>query len=408
MGYFKTSVKGVSWVGAFRVSSRIVAFIRTIILARLLDPTAYGLFGIITLVVSFLEIFTETGVNVVLIQKRDEIDKYINTAWVVSIIRGTGMAIVIIALAGLISSFFQAPNAFNLLLLASLIPFIRGFINPSEVKFQKELKFSQEFWFRFAIFTLDSFTAIIFSLILRSAAGLVLGLISGAILEVIMSHVWLSPRPKFRFKGVQLREILSKGKWLTGASIFQFSFSQGDDIVVGRLLGASQLGIYQLAYNISGLPISEITDVFNRVLFPVYVKISADKNRLKRAFFKTTVTVSILATTLGVFIFLFSDPIVRVLLGDKWLAAIPILRILALFGVIQAINNSIHSLLLAIEGQKYVTVITFINTAGMLLPIIPLIQRFGLPGAPYAVLIGTLCALPITLFSLAKVFSTSK
>jgi O-antigen/teichoic acid export membrane protein len=414
MGYFKASLKGVTWVAAFRMATRIIAFIRTIILARILDPSQYGLFGVVTLVVSFLEIFTETGVNIMLIQKKEAIDKYISTAWVVSIARGILMGGVIVATASLVSSFFNNHSLIPLLYLSAFIPIIRGFINPSVVKFMKDLKFRQEFWFRFAIFTLDSAVAVTLSLILKSATGLIFGLIAGATLEVVLSHILLAPRPKLQFDKGQLKvdkeklkEILSKSKWLTSAGIFRFSFSQGDNIVVGRMLGVAPLGIYQLAYSVSSIPISEITDVFNRVVLSVYVKIADDPKRLKLAFLKTTVAISILSSVVGLGIFLFSDIFV-ILLGPKWIAVIPILRILAFFGIIQAINNSMHSFLLAVEKQKYVTVITFVNTAGLLISIIPLVQRFGLIGAPYAVLIGTISALPVTIYAINQVFKEKK
>lgn len=402
MGYFKEAAKGVSWVGAFRISTRAISFFRTIVLARILSPAQFGIFGIASLAITFLEILLETGVNVVLIQKKDKIDDYLNTAWVVSIIRGIIISAILVLSAPLVSRFFNSPEAARLIYLISLVSFIRGFINPSIVKFQKDLDFRGEFWFRFVIFLFDSTFAVVFSYILQSSVGIVYGLIAGAILELILSFIFVSPRPEFEFNGKKLKEVLSKGKWVTGAGVFQFVFKQGDDAFAGRVLGESSLGIYQVAYKISSLPISEITDVFGRVTFPLYVKIASDKKRLLQAFLKTTGIVSLLAFFLGAALFVFGESLVVIFLGEKWVLAVPLVKVLSVFGVVQAISNSVNSFLLALEKQRYVTIITFAQIAGLFAALIPLTSAYGLLGVAFAPLLGALIGIPFTLWFLKK------
>lgn len=399
MGYFKDALKGVSWIGAFRMSTRGISLVRTIILARILTPFYFGIFGIATLVLSFVEILTETGINVVLIQKKEDINKYINTAWVVSIFRGILIAIAIVLLSDPISVFFNAPQAREILILISFVPFVRGFINPSVVKFLKDLQFNKEFWYRFVVFLFDASVALVFSLLWRNAYGLVFGLIAGAILEVILSFIYVKPRPKFILDMDKFREVIGHGKWITGAGIFQFAFRQGDDAVVGRLLGESSLGIYQVAYKISTLPISEVTDVFNKVVLPVYVKISDDQARIRRAFLKTTAVISLLALAMGTAIFLFAPIIVEVVLGEAWIEAIPVLRVLAIFGIVQAITNSGYSLLLSLKKNKTVVMLTFIAILGLAVTIIPLVNQFGIVGAGMSALIGATISLPFMIYS---------
>src|SRR3990167_7344642 len=98
MGYKTDAFKGISWIGILRASTRGITFVRLAILARILSPAQFGVFGIATLVLSLLEIITETGINVFLIQKKD-IKSYINSAWIVSIVRGFIIAIFLFALA---------------------------------------------------------------------------------------------------------------------------------------------------------------------------------------------------------------------------------------------------------------------------------------------------------------------
>lgn len=402
MGYFKQTFRGVSWVSAFRMASRAISLLRITILARILLPVQFGVFGIATLVLAFLEILTETGINVFLIQKKETINKYIDTAWVVSIFRGSIISLVIFLLAKPISNFFSSPQSLISLYLISLVPLIRGFINPSVVKYQKELNFRAEFFFKFSVFVFDASLAIIFALITKRAESMIVGLIGGAVLETVLSFVLVKPRPKFVFHKQNLKEVLSVGKWLTGAGIFRYFFTQGDDIVVGRMLGEGNLGLYQVAYKVSTLPVSEVTDVFNKVVFPVYVKISDDLYRLKRAFLKTTFVVASISAFAGILIFTFPEQIVTLLLGDKWIEAVPILKILAVFGVIQAISNSMYSLLLALKKQKQVSFITFVGLISMIVGIFPLTENFGVLGAALAPLIGSIVTLPVMSYIVYK------
>jgi len=402
MGYFREAARGVSWVGAFRALTRGISFVRTIILARILTPSQFGVFGIATLLISFLEIMTETGINVFLIQKKADTKDYLNTAWAISILRGVLITTILLMLAIPISNFFGSPGSRQAIYLISLVSLIRGFINPSIVKFQKELRFRAEFWFKFIVFVFDSGVAVLISLSTRSELGIVWGLIAGAILELVLSYVFVKPWPKLVLEKQKASEIFTKGKWLTGIGIFQFLFRQGDDAVVGKILGESSLGFYQVAYKISSLPISEVTDVVARVNLPIYVNIVNDKKRLKNAFLKTTTVVSLVASALGLFLFLFGEYIVVFLLGKEWVAVIPLIKILSVFGVIQAITNSTHTLLLALEKQKYVTAITLVNILGMGLLIVPLTLEYGLVGAALSPLIGSVFGLPVMLWAVAR------
>lgn len=408
MGYLKDTIKGVTWVGAFRGFTRVIAFARMAILARILIPAQFGLFGIAMLVLAFLEILVETGINVFLIQEKENIDEYINTAWVVSIIRGLIISLVIFLAAKPISIFFEAPGSLNLLCLLALVPLIRGLINPSIVKFQKELRFQKEFWFKSSIFLFDAGVTVILALTIRSASSLVWGLIAGAVLEVLLSFIYTRPIPKFSLEVVKIRRIISRGKWMTGAGIFQYLFRQGDDAVVGRILGTTSLGLYQVAYKISSLPISEVADVAARVTFPVYMKISKNRKRLKGAFYKTLLVVSVLAIPFGLIIFFFSREIILVILGDQWLEAVPVLKVLSIYGIIRAIINPSLTVFLAVKKQELVTLVTFISILGLAVSIVPLVIRFGIVGAGISTIIGSLVSLPFVVYYSWKVLSDTK
>jgi O-antigen/teichoic acid export membrane protein len=407
MGYTKAAIKGISWMSSFKIATRAMSILKVVILARVLSPAQFGIFGIASLVLVFLQVITETGVNVILIQSKKEISEYVNSAWVISIIRGFIIFLIIVSLSPFIATFFKNSNAIPILLLIGVVPLIDGFINPSEVKFQKELKFNNEFWFRTSIFFVDALTAIIFAVLTHSVYSLIFGLYAGALFELIVSFL-IKPTPKLEFKFDYLKELFHKGKWVTAYGILAYFGENGDNIVVGRAMGASPLGIYEMAYTISIAPLSEISDVINQVVFPVYSKIQENRKRLLLAFAKTTLFISLGAAIVGGIIFFFPAQIITILLGTKWLSAVPALRILAIYGILRAVSAPASVVFLAVGRQNYVTVMTFARFAALIVTIYPLVVSFGLVGAAYSALLSVVIEIPVIVFLFIKIFIHTK
>lgn len=404
MGYSKQAFVGVSWMGAFRLISRIVAIGRSILLARILTPAQFGIFGIASIILSFLEILTETGINVFLIQEKSNIDKFVNSAWMVSIVRGIIICLGIVAVAPFIVDFFNINDLYGFLFLISLVPLIRGFINPAIVKFQKELKFNKEFVLRIAIYLFDSSISIILALIMKDAISFVWGLIAGAVLEVILSFILFRPRPLLKFEFNFVKLILNRGKWVTAFGIFNYIAQEGDTIVVGKLLGASPVGIYQMGYRLSTLPISEISDVVNRVVFPVYSKISEEKGRLLKAFRKTLLAVSLPVIILSTIIFFLPRSFFEILLSPQWGEISTILKILVIYGMLRAISGVSSSLFLALKKQNFVAGMTFVRVLVLAVTIVPLTTNYGIVGASFSALFSVLLELPLIGYFIFKIF----
>lgn len=393
-------------MGALRISTRAVAFIKLAILARLLTPEQFGIFAIASLAMALLEILTETGINVFFIQGEGKIKDYIDTSWVVSIVRGIIITAILLLASRYIAYFLNSPESYGLLKLISIVPLLRGFINPAIVKYQKNLEFNKEFIFRFVIFTFDAVVAIFLAQITKSASSLVWGLIVGAIIEIILSFTLVRPRPKFAFDFTKIKKVISRGKWITVFGIFNYSFENGDDIVVGKIMNTSSLGIYQVAYKISSLPITEIADVIGKVTFPVFVDISSDIVRLKKAFIKTILFVSTVVTVVGLVLFIFPREVILLVLGDQWLAAVPALRVLSILGVIRAILTVPNAVFLAFKKQEYVSTITFVSLLILAITVVPLVLKYGIVGAAFSATFSAAVSLPFSAYFMYKAFKS--
>ncbi len=405
MGYSSRTIHGLSWAWAQSIFIRGISLLKILILARILTPREFGDFGISLLILALLETLTETGVNVFLIQKKENLSKYINSAWIVSIARGFIIFFVFIIFSGFIADFFKAPHIKNILILFSFVPLIRGFINPAEIKFQKEINFDKDFIYRMSIAFIDMLATIFLVLIIKNISGLVIGMLTGVIFQVILSFLLIKPRPQIKFKRLYIYRIINQGKWVTLSGIFNYLFHNLDNIIVGKFLGTYNLGLYEMSYNIAMLPITDVADVISRVTFPVYSKFSDDLERLRKAFLKTELLLILITVPFGFVVFFFANGLIEFFLGKQWLPMVNILKILVVLGVVHSIFGFPAIVFLSVNKQIYSSIITLINLIVLVICIFPLITYFGLLGVAFAALLGVIVPIPVSLYFLRKIFN---
>lgn len=334
-------------MGVLRVFTRVAALVKIAILARILTPYDFGQFGMAALALAFFETLTETGVNQALIHSDRKTEELVDSAWVVSIGRGFLISVLILAASWPLSSFFRDSAVLPLVWLAATVPLVKGFINPMVIKFLKELEFGRELKFRSVLVVVDAAAAIAAALIFKSAAALILALLLTGLAEVLMSFWWFKIRPRFKLQPGYLREILGYGKWVTLSGVLSWAASEVDDLVAGRWFGTSALGVYQAAYKISTLPVTEISGTVNQVAFPVLAKVKADKNRFWRIFGWGIGGIGVIGVIGGAILWFFPSQVVMILLGKQWFEAVPLIRYLAVFGVIRSLESGLQPAFLA-------------------------------------------------------------
>ena len=402
MGYFKVAFKGLGYQTILRVSIRIIGFVKIALIARILGPAELGIFGIASLILSLLETLTDTGINVFLIQQNKNYKKYLNSAFLISIARGLIIAGVIVLSGPLIRIFFNIESTTYVLVLVSIVAILRGLVNPAIVKLEKEMFFDKELILRLFLYVVDTIFALYFTFKYQRAEGILIGMIIGVILEVLISWLFINPKPKIILNKKDVKFVLLRGRWVTLTGIFNYLFHNIDDIIVGKLLGIYSLGIYQLAYKLSTVPIYETGEIFGRVTFPIYTKISNDRVRLKRAFKKVTLTISLLVIPAGLILIIFANSIVSIVLGNKWIEAVPVIKLLAVFGILRSISASVTPLLYSIKKQAYAMNIMLLGLCSLILTIIPFIKYYGLNGAALSTIIATIFTLPLIYYYLKK------
>jgi O-antigen/teichoic acid export membrane protein len=341
-------VKGGLWVFALRIINRGLGFVRTIILARLLIPEDFGLLGIAMLAISTLETFSQTGFHAALIQKKENIKSYLDTAWTVSAVRGIALFLILFLLAPVIASFFNSPKATLVIRVIAISTLLSGWRNIGIVFFRKELEFNKQFFYEFSATLVDLTVAISLAFTLRNVWALVWGGLAANLTRLFMSYVLHAYRPKLRLQKEEFHELFGFGKWILGSSIIIFLIIQGDDIFVGKILGVTALGLYQMAYLISNLPATEITHAISQVTFPAYSKLQDNLSKLREAYLRVLQIAAFLSFPTAGLIFVLAPDFTIIFLGEKWTPMVPIMQTLCIFGVTRSINATFGSFFTAI------------------------------------------------------------
>ncbi|MBD3413768.1 MAG: oligosaccharide flippase family protein, partial [Candidatus Aminicenantes bacterium] len=386
MGNLGTRVaRSGAWVFGIRFVHQVFYLGRLIILARLLAPRDFGLMGIALLTMMTLETFSQTGFQQALIQKKENIKNYLDAAWTVLVIRGVILFSIIVLIAPLIAKFFETPQAKGVVQAIGLAVLIQAFTNVGVIYFKKELEFNKQFVYITAGTITDFTVAVTAAFLLRSVWALLFGLIAGKLAQLIVSYIIHPYKPKFSLDFHKARELFGFGKWVLGSSILILLITQGDDLLVGKILGVTMLGFYQMAYRFSNTPATEITHVISSVAYPAYSKLQENLDKLRDAYFRVLKVVTFLTFPLTAAIFVLTRDFVVLFMGDKWSPMIPAMRILAFAGLFRSIAAISGPLFLSIGKPKIDTKMQAIRFCIIAVFIYPFIKNWGIEGASWVI-----------------------
>jgi len=376
----KAARSGVWVFGSFGFS-KILFFVQTIILVRLLTPEDFGLMGICYVAIAGMAVFTNTGFNQALIQRKDYNDDVLNTAWVISVLRGIVLFLLLFIFAPFIARFYDNTQIEPILRVIAFSFLFYGFNNIGLILFSKELNFKRKVFFDQITAILSIIITVGLALWLRSVWALVIGNVAGAVIGVGMSYKIHPFKPKFKFKINIAKELFHFGKHIFFMGIAMFIITQGDDALVGKLLGMGALGFYLLAYKLSNLPATSITHVISNVSFPAYAKVQDDVVRLERGYLKVLKGTSFLVILAAFLLLVLAPEFIQVVYGEKWLPMVPAVMIMCFLGYFRGLAATMGPVFTAIGKPYILSKIKLSELVLMLCIIYPLTFKFGIIGA---------------------------
>lgn len=331
-------LQGVVITVAMRWTDRLIGLISTLILARLLAPEDFGIIAMASLVIGLADVLLDMGVHVSLIQNQQATQAHYNSAWTLKILQNTAVAAVLLIAAPWAADYFNNPQVTQVVQALALAQFIAGFENIGVVNFQKDMLFLREFYFRFYRRIIGFVATMVAAWLLQSYWALVIGTLTMRSAGVVLSYLMHPMRPRWGTE--KMREIFSVSQWMLVGNIGSFVANRMDRMFVGRYSSAAIMGGYTLADEISAMPTEEILSPVNRVLFPAFAKAAEDLPELLRLFLLAQGLQNLVVIPAAVGLIMVAPEVVALMLGDKWLFAVPFLQILALVNIGAAITSS--------------------------------------------------------------------
>ncbi len=380
----------IRWTAAARFLGQIVSWAITIVVIRILTPADYGLMAMATVLLSFLYLIHDFGLDAVLIQKKDLDEgtrrRIFGVVILVNILKFTGLELV----APLIASFFREPQLVAVIRVLAFQFFLFMFETLPLAKLERELDFKNRSIVDLVTLVLGS----VITLSLALAGYGVWSLIWGNLVTISARIIGLNViapclcRPQFSWH--EMRDVFSFGRLVSVDRTLWFVFAESDKFIGGRMLGTEPLGIYAVASHLASLPINKVAGLIKSIAFPAFSQVQAELKAVRAYLLKAVRVMSIVVFPVFFGISSVAPEIVSVLLGEKWLGVVLPLQILAIVMPIRMISTILPPVLWGV-GRPAVSAVNYLIAA----IIMPLAFVVGVRSGPVGLAMAWLVAYPI-------------
>ena len=338
-------IQAFVWDILGKLGTKASSLIVTIFLARLLEPSDFGMIAIIMVIVSIATIFSDVGLGGALIQRRRALQIHYSSVFIFNIIAGLALTLLTFFSASWIASFFNNPQLIPLIQVMSFLFSLSALHAVQSVLLRKELNYKLLTKVDLIASITSGIIGIILAILGAGVWSLVAQLLSREIIIniVIWSKTTWIPTLAFSFKA--LRQLWSYGLHMFLAGLLDTIFERLDYIIIGRLFTPSTLGFFHQAKQLNMFVIQFSSGSLMSVLFPVLSKIQKDIKKFRRVIVKSTGIICFVAFFLLGELYLVADELIILLFGEKWASSSFYFKILALSGFAYPISALMVSVL---------------------------------------------------------------
>lgn len=327
-------------------------FLGTIWLARILDPTDYGLLAMVLVVVGLGEIFRDFGLSLAAVQARTlSRAEQSNLFWANSLI-GVALALICIPCAPLVAGFFDEPRLVPVTMVLASVFVLNGMATQYRANLNRELKFGG-----LALVDVGAQGIGLIAGVTAAYGGLgywslVIQQVTYAAAALVVASAITGWMPRRYDRTVSVRPFFSFGWPLVVTQLVGYASRNADTVVIGHAFGASPLGLYNRAFQLLMLPLNQLNAPSTQVALPVLSRLRDDRERFDRHLLRGQGTMALLICALMLFSGAHSEAIVSLLFGEKWLDSAPLFSILALAGCAQAVGYATYWCFLALGATR--------------------------------------------------------
>jgi teichuronic acid exporter len=402
----RKTLNGLVWTFVQQFGFQLVNFVVSIILARLLLPESFGIIGMISVFIALGKSLVDSGMATSLIRTEAPSSKEYSTVFFANLMISILAYLLVFFLAPLVADFFQQPILVDLLRLYCVSFVIAAFSGVQSTRLNKEMRFKTQFLINVPSLILGSVLGIVLAYLGYGVWSLVWMNISQTAIATIQLWLFSNWKPNWVFDKESFKKHYSFGMKLTISGILNTIIANLNSIVIGKYFSPAQLGFFTRAKSMQELPFVNISNVLNKVTFPLFSSIGNDQVRLRSVYVRFFELVFFIVTPILTLCILIAEPLFRVLLTEKWLPAVPYFKILCLGGLVTPLNtyNLNIQLVKGKSGQYlYLNVIKNVLIVLGLILVIP----FGIDGLLWGMVVTAYVTFFINAFYSGKLLDFS-
>lgn len=356
------TAKSIAWSAIDQVGNQAIYFVLFLVLARLLQPEAFGLVSLAGVFISFMMVFADQGLSDAIVQRQELEPEHLDTVFWLNL----GISILLTALtfivAGPVSSFFKQPQLMPIVACLSLNFLCAGLSSVQQSLLRRQLAFKTLAMRSLLGTTSGGIVGIVMAYLGWGVWSLVAQQLVGRVVTVLALW-WLSDwRPGFRVSAKHFKDLFSFGISTLGGSILVFFSVRSDDFLIGYFLGPEALGYYTVAYRLLTAMTQILSTTIRKVVLPMFSRLQEETEIMQRALFKATQLVSLITFPAFLGVATLAPELIQNLFGPQWLPSAPVMQLLALSGIPQSIFNISGIVIVAMGKPTWILAIMFLST----------------------------------------------
>lgn len=328
----KRTLNALVWSFVDKCGQQLLYFVSGIILANLLSPEDYGQIGVLTLFITLSGILVDSGFGSALIRKKNATETDYSTIFYFNLGISLLFYLILFAAAPLIADFFEIPGLTPVARVLFLSILFQGFSLIQQVRLTKHIAFTHLARINIVAILLGSTAAIAYAWQGGGVWALVVQQLLIALLRTVLLWAYGHWRPRARFSFRSIREFLSYSSHLIGTGVLNAIYNNLYPMLIGKGYSTASVGFYTQAHRFQEIPSSLVATIFRSVAFPVLSTINDEPDRMIRIFGKYIRTISFFIFPVMTLFIVIAEPLVLVLLSEKWAASIPYLQRLCIAG----------------------------------------------------------------------------
>ena len=330
--------RGAFWSAIDALGARFVQFVVGIVLARLLLPEQFGLIGMLAIFMAITQSLLNSGFGSALIQKQELTDADTSSVFYFNIVVSLVLAGILWLAAPWIAAFYSQPILTALTRALSLVIVIDAFSVVQRAVLTRNLDFKTQTRVSLAAGVGSGAIGIVMAYNGFGVWSLAVQQVSAALFRALLLWLFNTWRPRLLFSVQSLQQMFRFGSRLLVSSLLNQAFRNVHYVVIGRLFAPAALGFYTRARQMEQLPAMTLSSIVSRVAFPTFSALQADDARLKRALQKALAVLVFFNAPVMIGLAVAAEPLVLVLLTERWLPSVPYLQLLCIAGLISPLH----------------------------------------------------------------------